>query len=80
MNGIYLYLLLREIKDELVGQFINDIQRTDRIIQIVFDKQSLFISLYPEAPGIFFSNRIKQGFEKLKLFSNYLRASSCSLW
>ena len=70
MNGIYLYLWLSEIKNKIIGLVIDDIEYMNRLIQIVCGEKSIFISLYPEAPAVFFSKRSKQGFEKLNLFED----------
>jgi len=69
MNGIYLFLLLKEIKEKLIGLVVDDIEYMNRLIQIVCGENSLFISLYPEAPAVFFSKRTKQDFERLGLFN-----------
>jgi predicted ribosome quality control (RQC) complex YloA/Tae2 family protein len=75
MNGIYLFLLLREIKHDLTGLFIEDILSMDRLIQIILSKKSLFISLYPEAPAIFYTRTNKNNFQQLPHFSSDIRAS-----
>lgn len=77
MNGIYLNLLLREIKNDLIGKFIEDICIQDRIVQLVLNKNSLFISLYPTGLGMYLSDRIKRGFESLKNMSDV--AKSCRI-
>jgi len=70
MNGIYLYLWLKESKDKLIGLIVDEIAYMNRLIQIVCGENSLYISLYPEAPAVFFSKRAKQGFAKLKFFED----------
>lgn len=75
MNGIYLYLLLQEIRDKLLGLYINEIRSMHRMVQIICGDKALFVSLYPEAPAIFFSERIKKNFEKLKSFSDNVCSS-----
>lgn len=68
-------MLLREIKNDLIGLYVDDILFLGRLIQIVCGRKSLFISLYPEAPAIFFSQKKKQGFTRLTLFSTDLQSS-----
>jgi len=75
MNGIYLFLLLREIHDKIADLYIDEITMMKRLIQIVCGQESLFISLFPEAPGIFFSKKTKSGFEILKKFSDEVQSS-----
>ncbi len=75
MNGIYLYLLLKEIKNKLTGLHIDEIRSMHRMVQIICGDKALFVSLYPEAPAIFFSERIKKNFAKLKSFSDNIRSS-----
>lgn len=74
MNGIYLYLLLREIRDKLTGRFIDEISVQHRIVQVIFGNDALFVSLYPDAPAVFFSKRIKQQFEKIGSFTNEIKS------
>jgi predicted ribosome quality control (RQC) complex YloA/Tae2 family protein len=75
MNGIYLFLLLQEIKHDLTGLFIDDILSMDRLIQIILSKNSLFISLYPEAPAIFYTKTNRSNFQRVIQFSNELQSS-----
>jgi predicted ribosome quality control (RQC) complex YloA/Tae2 family protein len=75
MNGIYLFLLLREIKHDLTGLFIDDMLSMDRLMQIIVSKKSLFISLYPEAPAIFYTKTNKSNFQHLAHFSSDLQSS-----
>jgi predicted ribosome quality control (RQC) complex YloA/Tae2 family protein len=77
MNGIYLNLLLREIKNDLIGSFIEDICIQDRIVQLVLNKNSVFISLYPIGLGLYLSDRVKRGYESLKNMSDV--AKSCRI-
>lgn len=74
MNGIYLYLLLREIRNKLIGLYINEIRSQYRIIQIISGDKSLFVSLYPEATAVFFSKKVKENFERIQSFSDYVRS------
>jgi hypothetical protein len=75
MNGIYLFLLLRDIKHDLISLFIDDILCRGRLIQIILSKKSLFISSYPEAPALFYAKTNKSNFYQLKQFSNELQSS-----
>lgn len=75
MNGIYLYLLLKEIKDRLVDVSIDEIIRMNRLIQIVTKKNALFVSLFPDAPAVFFAKRLTSGFEKIKNLSEEIESS-----
>jgi predicted ribosome quality control (RQC) complex YloA/Tae2 family protein len=67
-------LLLREIKDELLGAFIEEVRINDRIVQLVLNERSLFLSLYPTALGLYVSERCKSGYEPLKNMSNALKS------
>ncbi len=75
MNGIYLYLLMKEIRDKLIGLHIDEICSKHRLIQIICGNKGLFISLYPEAPAVFLAKKVKQDFKKLKPFSEHARSS-----
>ena len=68
MNGVFLYLLLREIRDKLTGRFIDEISVQHRLVQVICGNEALFVSLYPDAPAVFLSKRIKEHFEKIELF------------
>lgn len=74
MNGIYLHLWLGEIGNTLIGQFIEEIRTTDRIVQIVFSGDALYVSLYPEAPAIFCAPAQKKDFVKDTKLSSELGA------
>ncbi len=74
MNGIYLHLLLREIRDKIVGKCIEDIQITRRIIQIIFNQHSLVISLHPSALGMFLAKDAVRGYEPLKAVADFVKA------
>jgi hypothetical protein len=74
MNGIYLHLLLREIKDELSGSFIQDVCMQGRLVQLILDERSLFISLYPTALGLYVAEKCKRGYEPLKQISDALKS------
>lgn len=75
MNGIYLYLLLREIENDLIDRSIDEITQMNRLIQIVMGQKALFVSLFPEAPAIFLAKRLKSGFEKLQKLGEEIRSS-----
>jgi predicted ribosome quality control (RQC) complex YloA/Tae2 family protein len=75
MNGIYLYLLLREVRETLIGLYIDDITYKDRLVQIVCGRTSLFASLYPEAPVVYVAAVRKDGFKRLTKFYDALEAS-----
>jgi hypothetical protein len=66
MNGIYLYLLLREIRTGLVGRYVEDVRRDGRMIVVVFNEGSLIISLYPGAMGMYFTKVAAGNYEPLK--------------
>lgn len=74
MNGIYLSLLLREIKGTLVGTIIHEIRIRDRIVELVLNENSLFVSLYPTALGLYIARVRKQGYEPLKHMSDVVKS------
>ncbi len=74
MNGIYLYLLLREIRGKLINRFIDEISVQHRIVQVTCGNDALFVSLYPDAPAVFFSKKGKLHFEKIESFTNEVKA------
>ncbi|MDH4211542.1 MAG: NFACT RNA binding domain-containing protein [candidate division WOR-3 bacterium] len=74
MNGIYLYLLLREIRDKLIGKHIEDIQIRRRIIQIIFNQHSLVVSLHPTTLGMFLAKNVVSGYEPLKAVADVVKA------
>jgi predicted ribosome quality control (RQC) complex YloA/Tae2 family protein len=71
MNGIYTHLALKELKNLIINRFIQRISVRERLIQIEFDEDSMFISLYPEALGFYINQRIKN-FDKLTFYDDYL--------
>ncbi len=75
MNGILLHLLLQEIRDKLIGLYIDGVYIQHRIVQVVCGNKALFISLYPQAPAVFFAKKIREHFEKIKPFSNEVKLS-----
>ncbi len=74
MNGVFLHLLLREIRDKLTGRFIDEISVQHRIVQIICGNEALFVSLYPDAPAVFFSKRKKEHFERIDSFTNEIKS------
>lgn len=74
MNGIYLHLFLDEIGNKLIGQFVEEVRIADRIIQIIFGEGALYVSLYPEAPAMFFAPIQKKDYLKNEPFSAELGA------
>lgn len=75
MNGIYLDLLRREIEDQVVNRYIDEICIKQKLLQIVLGKQALFVSLYSELPAVYLSKRVKIGFDKLEKFTNAISSS-----
>ncbi len=75
MNGVYLYLLLREIKPQLFRRRIVDFVQNGRLIQLVLDKKSLFISLYPEARAVYLGPKEKRDFKRIFSFYNILHGA-----
>jgi len=71
VNGIFIYLALREIKKELINKFIKQVWIRERLIQIEFDENAFFVSLYPEALGFYISKKIGK-FEKLSYFDEHI--------
>jgi predicted ribosome quality control (RQC) complex YloA/Tae2 family protein len=66
MNGIYLHFLLREISRRLENKRVEDISVRDRIVQMVIDGTSLYVSLYPTALGLFLSKKTDQHYESVR--------------
>lgn len=56
----------------LINKFIHRIAAKERLVQIEFDDESLFISLYPQALGFYFFSKTLSGFEKLAYFDAHL--------
>lgn len=73
MNGTYLFLLLREIHNNLQSLYIDNILFKDRLVQIVFGKKALFISLYPEVLALCLTKKQTTGFNSLSSFANIVR-------
>ena len=74
MNGIYLYLFLKEIRKKLIDRYVREIRVADRIVQVIFDDGALYISLYPQAPALFFAPAQRMGYEKSAKFAVGLSA------
>ncbi len=74
MNGIYLYLLLRELREKLVNHYIDEISVLHRVVQVVCGNDALFVSLYPDAPAVFFSKKNRLHFEKIESFTNEVKS------
>jgi predicted ribosome quality control (RQC) complex YloA/Tae2 family protein len=77
MNGIYLHLLLREISEDLLGAFVQDIRIEERIVQIMLNERSLYISLYPTVLGMFLVKSSDRSYEPLSTMSEM--AKSCRI-
>lgn len=74
MNGIYIYLAIKEIAPFLINKFISRISARDRLIQVEFEEESLFISLYPEALGFYIDKKIRD-FEILGFFNEHIQGA-----
>ncbi len=74
MNGIYVYLALREIAPLLLKKFVRRVSIRERLVQIEFDKKSLFVSLFPPALGFYFGNAISD-FDRLSHFDDHISNS-----
>ncbi len=74
MNGIYVYLALKEIKPLLVNRFVRKVSMKERLVQIAFDDLSLFVSLFPQAPGFYVGSPLSN-FEKLGYFDDHISES-----
>ncbi|MEO0216898.1 MAG: NFACT RNA binding domain-containing protein [candidate division WOR-3 bacterium] len=71
MNGVYLFMLLRELKPRITNQFIHQVSIKGRLVQIEFGNDALFISLFPQALGIFIDSK-KKDFERIQNFTDCL--------
>ncbi len=74
MNGIYLFLALKEIEPVLISKYISRISAKERLIQIELGDSAFFISLFPQALG-FYLNRIQPVFERLAYFDDHIAGS-----
>ena len=77
MNGIYLHLLLGEIREDLMGAFVQDIRIRERIVQLILNERSLYISLYPTVLGMFLVKSGDRSYEPLGTMSEM--AKSCRI-
>jgi hypothetical protein len=74
MNGIFLFLALKEIESMLINKYISRISVKERLIQIEFGDSAFFVSLYPPALG-FYLSRIQPVFERLAYFDDHIAGS-----
>ncbi|UCD19762.1 MAG: DUF814 domain-containing protein, partial [candidate division WOR-3 bacterium] len=74
MNGIYLHLLLAEIRKDLIGTFVRDVRMKDRFIILLLGGRSLHISLYPTVMGMFLNTEGDCGFDTMKAVSGTVRS------
>jgi len=74
VNGIYLHLLLREIRKNLIGSHVKDIRLCGRAIQILLGDTSLVISLYPTGLGLFLSEEDLRGYDSMKNISDIVKS------
>ncbi|UCF70288.1 MAG: DUF814 domain-containing protein [candidate division WOR-3 bacterium] len=74
MNGIYLHLLLAEIRKDLIGTFVRDVRMKDRLIILLLRGHSLHISLYPTVMGMFLDTKSDCGFDTMKAISDTVRS------
>ncbi len=74
MNGIYLHLLLAEIRRDLIGNFVRDVRMKDRLIVLLLRDRSLHISLYPTVMGMFLDTKSDSGFDTMKAISGAVRS------
>jgi len=77
MNGIYLYLLLREIRSRLLGAHVESISARDRVAQLTLGENALIISLHPTGLGLFLSEKEWDGYELVKTMNDVVR--SCKI-
>ena len=77
MNGIYLYLLLKEIREDLIGSHVKDVRVRGRSIQVLLHDTSLIISLYPTGLGLFLSDEELRGYDSLRNISDVIK--SCQI-
>ncbi len=75
MNGVYLFFLLKELRPKLERRRIVDFSQRGRLIQLMLDRNSLFISLYPEARAVFLGPKEKEDFRRVVSFYNILRGA-----
>jgi hypothetical protein len=74
MNGIFLHLLLRKIRGEIIGRHVEELLIKGRFVQIVLDKKAILASLHSQAPAVLLGKRLP-GFEKLTAFGDAVLGS-----
>jgi len=72
MNGVFLRLWLKEVRDQLIGQPITDATIDGRLVQISLRGRSLFLSLYPDIPAAYLDGSIT-GWKSLRNWADELR-------
>jgi hypothetical protein len=73
MNGTYLSLLIHEIREDIHGQCIEHVLIKGRLVQLVFDSRALYISMYPDALGLFVGKKTVRSYALLQNFDHLLR-------
>ena len=74
MNGIFLHLLLAEIRGRLTGATIDGVEIKDRLVQFILGGRALVVSLYPDCLGMYVSQVVERGFEPLGAMSGLVRS------
>jgi predicted ribosome quality control (RQC) complex YloA/Tae2 family protein len=74
MNGIYLSFLVKEIQEKLTNLFINEVKTYERIVQLVFKRYALYISLFPEMLGMYLAKKSMDKFIRHPRFTRELRS------
>ncbi|HEX7320449.1 MAG TPA: NFACT RNA binding domain-containing protein [bacterium] len=69
MNGIFLHLLLKEVSGAIMDRYVEAILIRGRLVQIVLDRKTIIVSLYPQAPAILLGKTLS-GFDKLTAFGD----------
>ena len=72
MNGVFLHLWLKEVRQKLIGQPVTDATIDDRLCQIRLRDRSLYLSLYPEVPAACLDESRKNG-KPLRNWADELR-------
>jgi len=73
MNGTYITFWLYEVQKRLTGLYIDDICKHERLVQIVLGKESLYISLYPDAVALCLNRKESRHYESINSFSTLVR-------
>jgi predicted ribosome quality control (RQC) complex YloA/Tae2 family protein len=68
MNGTYIHFWQREIREQVEGQYIDDIRIRERLVQIVFTRLSLYISLYPDVMALCVDRKDDRDYKSLSAF------------